>query len=128
MIQFENKETTLVNKWYGDTIRAVVEENDELSFEELYCLVSEVVENKIKEEITSIDEGFVSEFIGECFNTIDFAELTFQFFAIEKGKIKVCCEYEGGDFIMTTFTGTYREAVRHFTSGTQICTKLEVLG
>ncbi|MBX9158350.1 hypothetical protein ACTFR8_22385 [Bacillus cereus group sp. MYBK15-3] len=138
MIHFVNRETTLANKRYEDTIQAVVEENQGMSFEELHCLVSETIEDKIKEELAPITEGFVAEYVWGGFEEIDYRELTLRFFAKEWGKIQLRCIYDGGEVITTTFKGTYNDAVDYYignvfnvgtvTDDMQTCTKIEVLG
>jgi hypothetical protein len=76
MKKFKNLETTLISKWYNNLLDELVSEHPNMNETELICLLSETIENRIKEEqLSYISEGFVSELIGESFNKIDYAEL-----------------------------------------------------
>ncbi|WP_404453960.1 hypothetical protein LG329_04635 [Virgibacillus necropolis] len=75
MNKFKNVETKLVSKWLGDEIDIILndtETNDEL---ELISILSEKIENKIKNDLQSITEGYVSEIIHISFENIDYNEL-----------------------------------------------------
>lgn len=76
MKKFGNLETTLVSKWFNNLLDELVNEHTEMKEENLICLLSETIENKIKDEqLQYINEGYVSELIGSSFDKIDYAEL-----------------------------------------------------
>lgn len=75
MEQFTNLETKLIAKWFGNKIDILVDEHPDMSVSDLQCLVSETIENLIKEQLLDIPEGYVSELIGESFGKIDYQEL-----------------------------------------------------
>lgn len=75
MKKFDNIETTLISKWYGNVIEELVSTNKTLNESEIVSLVSETVENRIKEELRFTTEGFTSEIIHNSFDNVDYSEL-----------------------------------------------------
>ncbi|PLS19301.1 hypothetical protein CVD28_02490 [Bacillus sp. M6-12] len=76
MAKFNNLETTLIEKWYRNLIDELVSENLSMNDTELQCLLSETIENRIKDEqLQYLNEGFVSELIGESFGKVDYFEI-----------------------------------------------------
>lgn len=75
MKQFSNLETTLIAKWFGHEIDLIVEENKDMDATELQSLVSEIIENKLKEQLGVFSEGYISELVGDSFEKIAYAEL-----------------------------------------------------
>ena len=76
MKKFDNLETTLISKWFNNKLDELVNENSHLETDHLVCLLSETIEDLIKEEqLQYINEGYVSELIGESFSKIDYHAL-----------------------------------------------------
>ncbi|MFJ8528351.1 hypothetical protein [Bacillus sp. NPDC094106] len=75
MKKFDNLATTLVSKWHGKEVEEIVVNNENMDEMNLIALVSEAIEDKIKETLIGVDEGYVSELIGESFENIDYRAL-----------------------------------------------------
>jgi len=74
---FKDIETTLISKWFNNQLDEIVNEmganiEDE---NELISFVSERIENLIKEELSVLTEGYISEIVGNSFDNIDYREL-----------------------------------------------------
>lgn len=74
-MNFKNLETRMMGKWYGKQIEELILSNKKASEDDLVCLVSERLENLVKEDLSLLTEGYVSEVIGESFDNVDYHEL-----------------------------------------------------
>lgn len=77
---FSTLETKLLANWYGSSIEALIREGKEkhgerATEEYLICLVSENVENMVKDDLGYLSEGFISEIVGDSFQRIQYHEL-----------------------------------------------------
>lgn len=73
--RFSNLATNMISKWFDGEIDTLVNENSHLSETELSCLLSETIENKIKEELIFTTEGYISEMIHNSFEDINYVDL-----------------------------------------------------
>lgn len=94
MSQYKNFETNLINSYYGNVIDNIVFDNPGKTVVELQCMVSETIENLIKEDLSEVSEGYVSELIAKSYDNIDYEELVKSY--IESNKT----EFKKGDFVI----------------------------
>ena len=75
MVKFNNLETTMMAKWYGNQIEEMILNNPRATKTDLICILSEGLENLVKEDISLLTEGYVSEVIGESFEKVNYHDL-----------------------------------------------------
>lgn len=74
-MKFNNTETQLMAKWHGNKIEEIILENPNQTEVDLVCILSEKLENIVKEDLSHMTEGYISELIGESFDKVDYKAL-----------------------------------------------------
>lgn len=74
-MKFKNLQTQMMGKWYGNQIVDMIQKNPAVADFELIAILSEGLENLVKEDLSRLTEGYVSEVIGESFENVDYHEL-----------------------------------------------------
>ena len=77
MRKFDNLETTLISKWFNSELDTIINSSEakKMSELDLISFVSENIEELIKEELSVLTEGYISEIVGESFTNIDYRDL-----------------------------------------------------
>lgn len=74
-MKFSNLETSMMGKYYGNQIEEMILKNPRATKDELICILSEGLENLVKEDLSLLTEGYVSEVIGESFEKVNYHDL-----------------------------------------------------